>query len=677
VKKSFLILLALAATVPGCRALPLSFPINNGVLQSPLNANGQPITNAAALQVGTNTLTQDANSGGLDLNGGPLLPPGIQTNATSAWTNNGVIYWFGPGGQLAATNTASGAHWLWTTNGHFRQVDQYGDVFNVDSNHWQIAYATGNTLQYSNDGSLYLDGFLVPTNPVTVIANTLGLTNWTYAGGNSNRNPTNAFTGRVYYPGSQPATPAVDGNANGQDLNYPPFGPGQFQTLSDGHWLYGPGGQYLMDFGGNLWGRGGMMPPSPAIVTNNQATVSFGTNTAALFEGAFAFSDGTGLLENPFTTSGSSVAAAVAFSNPANSFSGIGAGLTGIFGSSVTWGNGQPLLSDFAAHHWFNFADGNGLFENPFTTNGSTVSAAVTFLNPADQFSGTFTGNGAGTTNQNVANLASGNTSSSNHWIGTFTGGGGGLTGIQLLTNEMTRNVKFVDAGAGSDSNPGDANLPWSTIAHAQTNTPSGFTLCVAPGSYVGSITNGNVNWYIQSGASVTVGDWNGIGNCTVSGGGTITIQQNNGNPTSLTVNGNGIVILNTANLVATNLTVTAQVVTNVFIQSENPNGYANSVNIFCQTFANPSGELESDTSSLFFNLYANIAYLSGYASNLGAYNGGIWDVGTTVCNFNSSGTVLVLPSGTHFVGNPYFQLVGISTGVSSAGSYGQYQVGP
>ena len=448
-KKSFLILLALAATVPGCQALPLSFPINNGVLQNALNANGQPITNAAALQVGTNTMTQDANSGGLDLNGGPLLPPGIQTNATSAWTNNGVIYRFLSGGQLAATNTASGAHWLWTTNGHFRQVDQYGDVFNVDSNHWQITYATGNTLQYSNDGSLYLDGFLVPTNPVTVIANMLGLTNWTYAGGNSNRNPTNAFTGRVYYPGSQPATPAVDGNASGQDLNYPPFGPGQFQTLSDGHWLYGPGGQYLMDFGGNLWGKGGMMPPSPTIVTNNQPNVSFGTNTAALFEGAFAFSDGTGLFENPFTTNGSTVSAAMAFSNPANSFSGIGAGLTGIFGSGVTWGNGQPLLSDFGAHHWFNFADGTGLFENPFTTNGSTVSAAVTFLNPADQYSGTFTGNGAGTTNQNVANLAVGNTSSSNNWFGTFTGNASGSTN-QNVANLATGNTSSSNNWVGS-----------------------------------------------------------------------------------------------------------------------------------------------------------------------------------------------------------------------------------
>ncbi len=80
---------------------------------------------------------------------------------------------------------------------------------------------------------------------------------------------------------------------------------------------------------------------------------------------------------------------------------------------------------------------------------------------------------------------------------------------FQFATNFLTQNTRFVDAGFGSDLNDGSVNHPWATMNYAQSNTPAGWTIAAAPGSYMASgtpkITNGAVNYYLAQGFTTPI----------------------------------------------------------------------------------------------------------------------------------------------------------------------------
>jgi hypothetical protein len=81
----------------------------------------------------------------------------------------------------------------------------------------------------------------------------------------------------------------------------------------------------------------------------------------------------------------------------------------------------------------------------------------------------------------------------------------GNGAGGSIVTNFISRNSTFVDAGFGSDNTgTGSQDAPWASIAKAQTNTLAGWTIVVAPGGYLDEVTNMAVNWYLQPGANVT-----------------------------------------------------------------------------------------------------------------------------------------------------------------------------
>jgi hypothetical protein len=82
-------------------------------------------------------------------------------------------------------------------------------------------------------------------------------------------------------------------------------------------------------------------------------------------------------------------------------------------------------------------------------------------------------------------------------------GGGSGINGLLNKTNFNTLKTKYADAVNGSDSNDGSADKPWLTDNYAQTHTPAGWTLALAPGSY--GVTNCGINYYLQAGAFLTI----------------------------------------------------------------------------------------------------------------------------------------------------------------------------
>ena len=95
-------------------------------------------------------------------------------------------------------------------------------------------------------------------------------------------------------------------------------------------------------------------------------------------------------------------------------------------------------------------------------------------------------------------------------------------------TNFTTVNTVFVDALNGSDAFAGTATAPWATLAHAQTNTPSGWTIAVNPGTYSDVLTNAVVNYYLANGASVKVAFLTGTNIVTGSGNVTFLVAGYN-----------------------------------------------------------------------------------------------------------------------------------------------------
>lgn len=92
----------------------------------------------------------------------------------SSITNNGIIYSFNSLGQFTMTNPASlpnPSGWTMGTNGHYRGVDQYGNICEWTTNRFMVQISVGGvskTLMFSND-TLTVDGALVITNGVGIV----------------------------------------------------------------------------------------------------------------------------------------------------------------------------------------------------------------------------------------------------------------------------------------------------------------------------------------------------------------------------------------------------------------------------------------------------------------------------------------------------------------------------
>lgn len=89
-------------------------------------------------------------------------------------TNGGVIYSFNSLGQFTMTNPASlpnPSGWTMGTNGHYRGVDQYGNIREWTTNRFMVQTSVGGaskTLIFSND-TLTVDGALVITNGIGIV----------------------------------------------------------------------------------------------------------------------------------------------------------------------------------------------------------------------------------------------------------------------------------------------------------------------------------------------------------------------------------------------------------------------------------------------------------------------------------------------------------------------------
>lgn len=148
-----------------------------GVKQSPWTTTTNP-TNAL---LGLGTLPAIATPGGgfwsfYGLDGSPLFGSTTYQPAgnylRTSITNSGVIYSFNSSGQFTMTNPASlpnPSGWTMGTNGHYRGIDQYGNIREWTTNRFTIQTSVGGvskTLMFSND-MLTVNGALVATNSVT------------------------------------------------------------------------------------------------------------------------------------------------------------------------------------------------------------------------------------------------------------------------------------------------------------------------------------------------------------------------------------------------------------------------------------------------------------------------------------------------------------------------------
>ena len=153
----------------------------------------------------------------------------------------------------------------------------------------------------------------------------------------------------------------------------------------------------------------------------------------------------------------------------------------------------------------------------------------LTYPVQATNFIGAFTGNAAATTNQNVGNLAAGNTSTSNNWVGTFNGN---VSGAGILSNQLQNviapttplgmgsatNIIFVDQVNGNDltAQLNAQSLPCSNLQTAvwmiQSNSTGGGTIILTPGETF-NLDNLGTGMSVSNNCSVTlIGD-----GCTIS----------------------------------------------------------------------------------------------------------------------------------------------------------------
>jgi hypothetical protein len=247
-----------------------------------------------------------------------------------------------------------------------------------------------------------------------------------------------------------------------------------------------------------------------------------------------------------------------------------------------------------------------------------------------------------------------------------------------LSANFLDRNLTFLDAANGSDTNHGGVDDPWATMAPAQTNTPAGWTLAVAPGTYAGTFTNRQINLYLDVGASVT---------CSFTKAGTNSIR------------GNGNLSIVSADIGATNascsiwcdnfnapsnsaLPINLQVkcVTASAYVYANPGSPVPTLNLECDSFIGAFTIGATNGTKLF--LYAKAVSVDGswplatgsivaartlntLGNNFASAAGFIYAVGVTTCQ----GVDPNFPANMIYAGDPYFDHV-ISAGSGAVGAH-------
>ena len=164
--------------------------------------------------------------------------------------------------------------------------------------------------------------------------------------------------------------------------------------------------------------------------------------------------------------------------------------ISGNYNTAIGVSGTGPFGQDGAGYAYTGGESYNVLLANK-GVSGESYTMRLGALQTNTFIAGVIHGNAAGETNQNVANLASGNTSSSNNWVGTFNGpvigNGGGLTGVQgynlsgqiVQQNDVTfqtiqTNTSWTAYGAFGNTNWYGYTISGNTYggAYSLTNSP-------------------------------------------------------------------------------------------------------------------------------------------------------------------------------------------------------------
>ena len=571
---------------------------------------------------------------------------------------NGVTFGFNALGQQWFTNTVTGAWGLQGTNGHLKEVDQYGTLYERGTNWFVISMTNGQSLGWTN-GNLTASGsmaagtslsvgnasFVVSTNYLTSAGagSPLAVGNWYWVA--SSGTYTNIYT-----------------------LAYRKVNAGVWSTYDSNNIE-----QY----------RGG-----PSVVTNVAETPIAGTAPGP-----------TWVLGQAFNLGGSWFVGTLNQTNGQILFNGTAVPVTLLnftAPNGLTWAAGSAT-STLNGNGGITAAGGN------FNVSSSGSVAVIS--------TGVYYGNGGGLTNvvsaTNALHLLTGDTTTNLTLVnatGNLTGNAATATSSFFVigTNFLNKNTMFVDAGTGSDANVGSEGFPWATIAKAQTSTPSGWTVAVAPGSYVDKITNFNVQWWLSAGtsASLLVTNVAGYFTNTVYGNGNITLNSmgyaysnqvltvfcNDFSFASLTKQGPGFAITAYCTTAGLQLLSSGGLLLhgNSSFGGPGANDYLNvyaSGNIYvgpiAPDFVNPS-TLSLDCKSIILSVSGTRALTTNsiwraqtcFNNVGGTINFGgvgqkfVWAVGQTICN----GFALTFPTGEIFINDPYFDIA--PTATSPAGEY-------
>ncbi|HZL12699.1 MAG TPA: hypothetical protein VFC85_01010 [Verrucomicrobiae bacterium] len=268
----------------------------------------------------------------------------------------------------------------------------------------------------------------------------------------------------------------VGGQGNMNSANYGTIVAGSFNSIqSAAQNSFIGGGAYNTNLGafaiipggsGNVAAANAFAAGSGALATNRGAFVWADSSSSQTFNSTqtnqflIRATGGVGINTNNPAGAALNVNGAII----AKSFSGDGSGLTGIVASSTNTLAGGTMSAAFNFTNTANnfvgtfFGNGAGLTNlNANATNfpGGTMSAAFNFTNNANTFFGAFSGNGAALTGLNPANLGSGTAASAinfnnsgNTFVGTFSGNGSGLTGVSatLPPGNVSAALNFTNA---------------------------------------------------------------------------------------------------------------------------------------------------------------------------------------------------------------------------------------
>jgi hypothetical protein len=364
--------------------------------------------------------------------------------------------------------------------------------------------------------------------------------------------------------------------------------------------------------------------------------------------------------------------------------------LGGVFDGNPRWleigvrSNGAGIFTTLSPRQAllpapYAIAAGNLIGSLPSAQLNGVYTNAVTFNNPGNSF----TGNGSGLTNVAIAAIQNATNNAlaiaTNAFLGTASS-----NAFQFLVNFFSRNTKFVDAGNGSDTNDGSVNYPWATVAEANANTPAGWTVAIAPGTYAGTATNGNVNWWLADSATVTF-SWTGGCSNKIIGSGNVFFSGM-GDGTSVQICDIKCHDFSTSGI-CTNFDNTTFLIicdTNSYLSFVGAGTGVNTLRINCQTSSVLSFMLyASGCSYMNINLCADTiltggTLLVGSSSSFHAKkmvcSGNIissgsldWDVG--YCQI--SGTFILTGTPVNFIGDPVFSQPNVTLSATS----GAYQI--